>query len=155
VERVTSGTDGVQVVMVGYGGENPHNDLVSCMEYNLTSASNNAVHYDVIIQPSDVLGFQLTRTIPHGSSTKSSADPISFPKTIYLDRFLFDKFELAYHKRDIEQKMRQEIQDLTRQRDTLTRYNVCSSMPGQSSTYFLRNEILCQIYAPPFTIMNM
>src|SRR5258705_3206481 len=89
LERVTSSTDGVQVVMVGYGGENPHNDLVSCMEYNLTSVSNNTVHYDVIIEPSDVLGFQLTRAIPHGSSNKSSADPISFPKTIYLDHFLF------------------------------------------------------------------
>jgi len=125
IERVSS-IDGVQVVMVGYGGENPHNDLVSCMEYNLTTAGNNAIHYDVIIEPSDVLGFQLTRANPHGSSNKGSADPICFPKTLYLDRFLFDKFELAYHKRDIEQKMRQEIQELARQRDTLTKYNVCS-----------------------------
>ena len=126
LERVTSTTEGVQVVMVGYGGDNPHNDLVSCMEHNLTSASNNAIHYDVIIEPSDVLGFQLTRAIPHGSSNKSSADPIGYPKTIYLDRFLFDKFDLVYNKRNTKQKMQQEIQDLMHQRNTLTRYNVCS-----------------------------
>lgn len=126
LERVTSTTEGVQVVMVGYGGDNPHNDLVSCMEHNLTSASNNAIHYDVIIEPSDVLGFQLTRANPHGSSNKSSADPIGYPKTIYLDRFLFDKFDLVYDKRNTKQKMQQEIQDLMRQRKTLTRYNVCS-----------------------------
>jgi hypothetical protein len=111
--------------MVGFGGDNPHNDLVSCMDHNLTSVSNNIIHYDVIIEPSDVLGFQLTRTNPHGSSNKSFADPIGYPKTLYLDRFLFDKFELVYHKKNTEQKMRQEIQELMRQRNTLTRHNVC------------------------------
>jgi hypothetical protein len=112
-------------VVVGFGGDNPHTDLVSCMEYNLTNSSNNTVHYDVILEPSDILGFQLTRANPHGSATKSSTDPISYPKTLFLDRFLFDRFALAHEKRNLEQKMRQDIQELTVQRETLTRHKVC------------------------------
>ena len=96
------------------------------MEYNLTVSGNNSTQYDVILEPSDVLGFQLTRANSDGSSTKPSADPISFPKTIYLDRFLFDNFQFVHHRRMAERKMRQEIHDLTRQREALTRYNVGS-----------------------------
>jgi hypothetical protein len=125
VEQHTSNSEGGPVVTVGFGGDNPHSDLVSCMEYNLTIPGNNAIHYDVILEPSDVLGFQLTRENLHGSSTKNFADPICYPKTIYLDRFLFDNFELVHNKRNIEEKMRREIQDLTRQREALTRHNVC------------------------------
>ena len=126
LERISATAEGGPVVTVGFGADNPHNDLVSCMEYNLTSVADNTIHYDVILEPSDVLAFQLTHVIPHGSSTKRFADPISFPKTMYLDRFLFDKFLLVTNKRNIEQKMRQEIQELTRQRVALTRFNVCS-----------------------------
>jgi len=141
LERVTSSAEGVQVVVVGFGGANPHNDLVSCMDYNLTTVSNNTIHYDVIIEPSDVLGFQLTRTNPHGSSNKTFADPIGYPRTIYLDRFLFDKFELVYHKKNIEQKMQQDIQELTRQRDTLKRYNQRDTLADLRSTLYYYEHV--------------
>lgn len=95
------------------------------MEFVLTKATNNVISYDVILTPSDVITFQLTR-LPTTSTSKPSPDPFSYPKTIYLDRFLFHNFALTNQKRVIENKMRQEIQELTHQRTTLTWFNVCS-----------------------------
>jgi hypothetical protein len=111
------------VVTVGFGGENPYNDLVSCMEFVLTKTTNSHISYDVILAPSDVIGFQLTH-LPVNSS--SSPDPFVYPKTLYLDRFLFKNFALTNEKRGIENKMRQEIQELTHQRAALTQFNVSS-----------------------------
>jgi hypothetical protein len=92
------------------------------MEFVLTKSTNSHISYDVILTPSDVIGFQLTR-LPIISS--SSPDPFVYPKTLYLDRFLFNNFALTNEKRGIENKMRHEIQELTHQRAALTQFNVC------------------------------
>ncbi len=123
--RVDPNPESASVVTVGFGGENPYNDLVSCMEFVLTKTTNSHISYDVILTPSDVIGFQLTR-LPNISSSKSSPDPFVYPKTLFLDRFLFNNFALTNEKRGIENKMRHEIQELTHQRAALTQSNVCS-----------------------------
>ena len=114
------------VVGVEYGGDNPHNDLVSCMEHILVNNMNNVTSYDVILSPSDVIGFQLSRlpSPSSSSSSKSSPDPLVYPKTLYLDRFLFHNLHITHMKRRMEQKMQKDIQELKHQRHNLTRFNV-------------------------------
>lgn len=145
------------VVSVEYGGDNPHNDLVSCMEYILVNKNNNNISYDVILTPSDVIGFQLLRLPSASSSSKSSPDPLVYPKTLHLDRFLFHNLGVTNEKRRIEQKMQQEIQELKRQRNTLTLFNVRFFVSSYLPFFLIsiRGEIPSQICVLPSIIMNM
>jgi len=129
--KVDRNPEPASVVVVAFGGGNPHNDLVSCMEHILQKKVNDTLHYDVIVTPSDVIGFQLNR-IP--SSSKSSPDPFVYPKTIFLDRFLFHNFALTTQKRALEQEMRKEIWDLTQHKGKLTRFGARDTLQDLRST---------------------
>ena len=109
------------VVVVAFTAGSPQNDLVSCMENILTSRVNDVLYYDVIITPSDAIGFQLNR---RPTTSKLSPDPFVYPKTIFLDRFLFCNFVLTNEKRALEQSMQEEIRELVKHKETLTRFNV-------------------------------
>ncbi|KAF9484084.1 hypothetical protein BDN70DRAFT_872980 [Pholiota conissans] len=108
------------VVPVDHNGDPQHNDLVSCLSDSLSRFNDAGSSHDVIITPSEVLTFQLRRA-PVLSSSKSSPDPFVYPKTLYLDRFLFMNLALTNDKRRIEHQMLEEIQMLKAHRETLTR----------------------------------
>jgi len=110
------------VVLVEFGSEAaPYTDLISCLAGTLSLWMDSGSAHDVIIEPSEVFCFHLRRLV--NQAGKYSPEPFAFPKSIYLDQFLFDNLELANQKRNAEQKLLEEISALTRMREGLTRHN--------------------------------
>ena len=112
------------VVTVDFGGDSVHNDLVSCLTDNLNKFYRSSSRHDVIIKPSEVCAFHLRRASIIPGHAKASPDPFVFPKSIFLDRFLFHNLEFTNEKRELEQKMMTEIKELMAYKATLTRFNV-------------------------------
>jgi hypothetical protein len=112
------------VVPVEYTGDIQHNDLISCLSDSLSKFMETETRHDVIITPSEVLTFQLRRLPSLPGAAKTSPDPFVYPKTIYLDRFLFANLALTNDKRRIEHGMLEEIKALKAHRETLTRSEV-------------------------------
>lgn len=116
------------VVVVEYGNEKvPYSDLVSCLSGKLSSWTPTGSAHDVIIEPSDVFCFQLQRLV--SQSGKYSPDPFVFPKSLYLDQFLLSNLELANKIRISERGMLDEISELSRVKEGLTRHNVRVDTP--------------------------
>ena len=113
------------VVAVEFGGDCVHNDLVSCLTDNLNKFHRNGTSWhDVIVKPSEVCTFHLKRAPIIPGHAKASPDPFVFPKSFFLDRFLFHNLEFTNEKRELEQNMKAEIEELTAYKATLTSYNV-------------------------------
>ena len=113
------------VVDVDFGGDNVHNDLISCLTDNLNKFQGNGVSlHDVIVKPSEVCVFHLKRAPVIPGHAKASPDPFVFPKSFFLDRFLFRNLEFTNEKRELEHNMKAEIQELTDYKAILTRSNV-------------------------------
>lgn len=111
------------VVLVEYGNEKiPYSDLVSCLSGTLSTWTVDGSAHDVIIEPSDVFCFQLQRLV--NQSGKYSPDPFIFPKSLYVDQFLLSNLELANKIRISERGMLDEIFELSRVKEGLTRHNV-------------------------------
>ena len=112
------------VVAVEFGGDSVHNDLVSCLTENLNKFQRNTSRHDVIIKPSEVCAFHLKRAPTISGHAKASPDPFVFPKSFFLDRFLFHNLEFTNEKRELEQNIKAEINELATYKATLTRSNV-------------------------------
>ncbi|KAH9474579.1 putative ubiquitin carboxyl-terminal hydrolase K02C4.3 [Psilocybe cubensis] len=128
-----SSEDGI-VVTVEYGDSVLHNDLISCISDNLNKIEPTCSSHDVIIRPSDVITFQLRR-LPNASSSKTSPDPFVYPKSLYLDRFMFDNLAFTNNKRKQERRMLEEIENLKAQKEKLTRSD------NRDSLQTLRNTV--------------
>ncbi|PPQ90851.1 hypothetical protein CVT25_007386 [Psilocybe cyanescens] len=128
------------VVTVEFGDHNIHNDLISCISDNLTKTTSRYSSHDVIIKPSDVITFQLKR-VPSSSTSKTSPDPFAYPKSLYLDRFLFDNLALTNSKRKLERDMLDEIQKLKSYKETLTRSDNRDSLQTLRSTVYYYENI--------------
>ena len=114
-----------KVVAVEFGGDNVHNDLISCLTDNLNKFQSNGIsQHDVIVKPSEVCVFHLKRAPVIPGHAKASPDPFVFPKSFFLDRFLFHNLEFTNEKRELEHSMRAEIKDLTAYKANITRSNV-------------------------------
>ncbi|KAF4612879.1 hypothetical protein D9613_010996 [Agrocybe pediades] len=127
-----AGPEPGMLVKVEFGGDHQYNDLISCISNMLCRHNSNLSTYDIILRPSDVLMFELSR-IP-GSHSKGSPDPFVYPKTIYLDRFLFDNLALTHTKQKQELQMLDEIANLRKYRETLTRTDNQDSLQHLRST---------------------
>ncbi|KAM6501179.1 hypothetical protein JOM56_004193 [Amanita muscaria] len=134
----TSPDDGF-VVLVDVGVENIPNDLIGTLSANLSRYSDSASSHDVIIEPSDVLAFQLVYR--RQSSSRSNVDPFIYPKTLFLDRFLLSNVELANQKRRQEKDMNAEIVNLTTQKETLTRYNNRDTLADLRTTLYYYEHV--------------
>ncbi|KAJ3504703.1 hypothetical protein NLJ89_g7798 [Agrocybe chaxingu] len=109
------------IVPVTCGGDSIHNDLVSCLTDMLITMAQGGWNHDVIITPSEALAFEIRHlSNPPG---KASPDPFVYPKTLYLDRFLFDNVSLVNEKRSMERKTLRRIRELSEYKDKLTRHN--------------------------------
>ncbi|CAA7266272.1 unnamed protein product [Cyclocybe aegerita] len=109
-------------VPVTCGGDSTHNDLVSCLtDMLITMAEGGGWNHDVIITPSEALAFEIRR-LPNAPG-KASPDPLIYPKTLYLDRFLFDNVSLVNEKRSTERKTLRRIRELSEYKEKLTRHN--------------------------------
>ncbi|KXN88417.1 hypothetical protein AN958_07323 [Leucoagaricus sp. SymC.cos] len=111
-----------QVVMIEFGNEKiPYTDLISCLSGTLSSWSDTGSSHDVIVEPSDVFCFHLQRLV--NEAGKFNPELFTFPKFIYLDQFLLENLELANESRMAERKILEEISELTRMKEGLTRHN--------------------------------
>jgi len=117
-----SGPEPGMIVKVDIGNENTYNDLIPRISQMLTHHASKFSTYDLILRPSDVLMFRLHRIA--NKNSKASPDPFIYPKTIYLDRFLFDNLALTHSKQKKERQMLEEISKLKAYKETLTRPDV-------------------------------
>ena len=126
-QKISKNSETGSVVNVEFGHGSTHNDLISCISDLLTKFTSNGSTHDVIIKPSDVITFNLKRNPAPPGTTGASPDPFVYPKSFYLDRFLFDKLALANSKRRQERQMLEEIKELKEMRETLTKSEVGSA----------------------------
>ena len=99
-------------------------DLMGALEELLNGFDARTSWHDVIVDASDVVTFSIKRD--GGVTTPRHGEPFSFPKTMYFDRIMFHNLELANAKRLEETDLKQDIQDLMKQRDLYTKYKVRS-----------------------------
>ena len=114
-------------VETGDDGES-ENDLISRLTSSLSRYHDTGSEHDVILEPSEVIAFHLRNTQSATSSANAPAllhqKPFKYPKTLYLDRFLSDNFQLADAKRKQQMEITDQIQKLTAQRNSITHCNV-------------------------------
>lgn len=121
---MSSGAQTGTVVSVEVGGNTFHNDLISCISDHLNEYTTRWTKHSVIITPSDVISFQLKRLPSPPGSSKLSPDPFVYPKTIYLDRFLYSNLELTNLKKRKEMSMLKQIKELKARKEVLTQSDV-------------------------------
>jgi hypothetical protein len=115
------------VLGVKIRGNALRNDLISCISDHLNEYTDRWTKHQVIITPSEVIGFQLRRVANPPASSRSSPDPFAYPKTIYLDRFLAHNLELTNSKKRKQMVMLREIRELKTHKEFLTNSNVSPS----------------------------
>ncbi|EKM56764.1 uncharacterized protein PHACADRAFT_207955 [Phanerochaete carnosa HHB-10118-sp] len=111
------------------------NDLVTCLAKELKEASDDPLAPQLILKPSDVVAFQLTR---------SSSDRLrfNFPAYFYLDRFLYDKASMAGEKRKLQQELLGEVVQLEATRAALTKFEGRDILADlRSAAYYYENVV--------------
>jgi hypothetical protein len=126
--RVSQNTQPGMVVNVEIGGNTLHNDLISCISDHLNEYTSRWTKHSVIITPSEVISFQLKRLPNPPGSSKPSPDPFVYPKTIYLDRFLFSNLDTTHLKKRKEMSMLKQIKELKAHKEVLTQSDVSPSI---------------------------
>lgn len=103
-------------------------DLVSKLSANLSRHDEGIWTHDIIAEPSDVVIFKIDhgQNSMGGVSTKPSPELFSFPKNLFLDRFLVKNLSLANQKRGLEMEMVAEIGASTKHKELITHFNVSS-----------------------------
>ncbi|KAG6865605.1 hypothetical protein C0991_001029 [Blastosporella zonata] len=109
------------VVEIQTGDSSVPNDLISRLSTNLSNyneETRTTVH-QVIVDPSDLVVFKLRRS--EGGQNKSTAEPFTFPKQFYLDRFILKNLSIVQQKEAQEREMRERISELLKEKEFLTR----------------------------------
>lgn len=108
------------------GGES--NDLIGRLSAQLSRPQSEPGKQSVIFEPSEVVAFELVRSVSTSSATASGGGidrkAFRYPKSIYLDQFLRENVELAQAKRGQRQEMFEQIQRLVLHKKTLTQFDV-------------------------------
>ncbi|THH16377.1 hypothetical protein EW146_g4264 [Bondarzewia mesenterica] len=132
------------VVKVDIHDGDQNNDLISCLSTQL-SHTDVSTKQQVILEPSDVVAFQLVR---HEAPPSYSGGPSApkqlfrYPKQMYLDRFMRENAELANSGRTQQQELHEEIQRLTLRKAGLTHANSGScSMQNRNTLRDLRASL--------------
>lgn len=92
-------------------------DLVSCLAQELKDAADDPSTPELIVSPSDVVAFQLSRSL-------SDRLRFNFPPFFYLDQFMYDKATLANEKRQLQHELLQEVTRLETRKTALARFEV-------------------------------
>ncbi|KAG6844673.1 hypothetical protein H0H87_004847 [Tephrocybe sp. NHM501043] len=108
------------VVGINTADPSATNDLISHLSHNLTQYDEitRTTSHDVIVEPSELLVFNIQRTT--SGSGKSTAEPFTFPKQFYLDRFIYENIQITQQKRVEEREMQHEISELVKKKKFLT-----------------------------------
>ncbi|RXW12742.1 hypothetical protein EST38_g13108, partial [Candolleomyces aberdarensis] len=128
------------VVRVDYGGEESERDLISCLSSVLSSYEEVRSAHDVILDPAEFLAFALNRNPSATNAPKSEQDMFSFPKSFYLDRFLFRNLELVNEKMLEGRAIAEEISELSNRKTTMSRLNQRDTVQDiKNSIYYYEN----------------
>lgn len=119
------------------------NDLIGRLSSQLSNAQDALAKQSVIIEPSEMVAFQLTRsssTHLNTASTSSERKPFIYPKTIYLDQFLKENVEFAENRRRQQHEMYAEAQKLILRKKSMTHFNGRDTLEDLRSTiYYYEN----------------
>ncbi|EMD37136.1 hypothetical protein CERSUDRAFT_65841 [Gelatoporia subvermispora B] len=136
----------LSAVKVDIRGTDDANDLLSCLSSELTMQGiDGFVKQQVIIQPSDVVAFQLVRDnlIPTPSGPAGSRverQTFRYPMQVYLDQFLKENLEIANARRARLHEIQAEVESLHKRKDVLTRHNDRDVLADMySSIYYYEN----------------
>ncbi|RXW14577.1 hypothetical protein EST38_g11280 [Candolleomyces aberdarensis] len=128
------------VVRVDYGGEESERDLISCLASVLSSYEEVRSQHDVILDPAEFLAFALNRNPSATNTPKSEQDIFTFPKSFYLDRFLFENLELVNEKMLEGRAIAEEISELSNRKTTMSRLNQRDTVQDiKNSIYYYEN----------------
>ncbi|KAI8972449.1 hypothetical protein BD414DRAFT_560365 [Trametes punicea] len=126
-------------------GVNPDaNDLVSSLAAELAPdpSKSPSPKRQVIIEPSDVITFQLLRDVappPYDAAVgrRTERAIFKYPKSVFLDQFMKDSFELANEKRTARRKLLQEVKELEARKKSLLHHNDKDTLADlQSCLYY-------------------
>ncbi|KAI9068656.1 hypothetical protein FKP32DRAFT_1561274 [Trametes sanguinea] len=123
------------------------NDLVSALAVELAPDPAQAplARRQVILEPSEVIAFQLLHDVTPPSydaavGRRTERALFKYPKSVYLDQFMKESFELANEKRTAQRKILQDIKELDAKKKNLLYYNDKDTLADlQSSLYYYEN----------------
>lgn len=116
--------DVTSIVSVTIGSNGNNHDLMSCLSAQFaTPADEPRKKQDVILEPSDVVAFEL---ISGSRVTTTERKPFSYPKSIFLDQFLQENAEMASATRAHQRDVTEEVEALTLKKKSLTSFDVRS-----------------------------
>ena len=121
-------TDNLCCVKVNVGTTPETNDLVSSLAADLTPSYTQSIR-QVIFEPSEVIAFQLNRSAQPPSydasmGWRTERETFKYPKSIYLDQFMRESYELADAKRQEQKKLMAEVKELEERKKNLLFFNV-------------------------------
>ncbi|KDR77056.1 hypothetical protein GALMADRAFT_267246 [Galerina marginata CBS 339.88] len=145
----TKDADTGTVITLEFEQDSQHNNLNSCISDTLTIYTPQMSYHDVIINLSDVITFELNRLSVTPTIGSPPLEPFSYPKTIYLDQFLFDNLDLANSKRKLQLEMLGEIEKLKAYRESLTLSEGHDLQNLQSTIHHYENVVNHKDYPVP------
>ena len=104
------------------------NDLVSSLAAELTPMFSDKME-QVIYEPSEVIAFQLSRGSQPPSydasvGRRTERETFKYPKSVYLDQFMRESYDLANAKRQEQKKLLAEVKMLEERKKDLLHFNV-------------------------------
>lgn len=104
------------------------NDLISCLAAEFVDELNDFKQVAAIIEPSEVIAFQLLR------ETKSSGqrNKFTYPCSMFLDQFMLENSVLSTEMRKLRRHALQEMDALQSSKLTLLRFKVIYSPVSQA-----------------------
>uniref|UniRef100_A0A0W0G8J1 USP domain-containing protein n=1 Tax=Moniliophthora roreri TaxID=221103 RepID=A0A0W0G8J1_MONRR len=99
------------------------NELIARLSamLNQYKTDGSSIH-EGIQEPSEIVVFQLNQDRDANKSL-ASLESFSFPKSLYLDQFLLENFELVHNKRIRQSEIREKVSQLQQQKNSLTTFN--------------------------------
>ncbi|KAI0357849.1 hypothetical protein OH77DRAFT_1583695 [Trametes cingulata] len=139
--------DNLCCVKVSVGLNPDANDLVSSLAAELAPDPDKvaSAKRQVILEPSEVIAFQLIRDAAPPSydaavGRRSERAIFKFPKSVYLDQFMKESYELANEKRGAQRKLLQDVKELETKKKNLLHYNDKDTLADlQSCLYYYQN----------------
>ena len=122
-------TDSLCCVKGNVGTTPETNDLVSSLAAELTPSFSDR-RRQVIYEPSEVIAFQLyrgTEQLPSYDASmgrRTERETFKYPKSIYLDQFMHESYDLASSKRQEQKRLHAEVKTLEDRKKSLLHFNV-------------------------------
>ncbi|RPD52248.1 hypothetical protein L226DRAFT_474460 [Lentinus tigrinus ALCF2SS1-7] len=145
-------THNLSVVRVNVGSSPDSNDLLSALAAEFappdTLKNKAPMRRHVIFEPSEVIAFELVRDSAPPSydaaiGRKNERSTFRYPKSLYLDQFMRDSYELANQKRMTQRGLLDGIKDLEARKQKLLHFNDKGTLRVadlQSSLYYYETQ---------------